>query len=59
MEIAPDRPPHHERDYDGRPLVDDYHGYDPLLVALMREHPEKIPKELGSGPRTILATASD
>jgi len=32
-------------DYDGRPHVD-YSGWDPLLAALMRCHPDMIPAAL-------------
>ena len=42
-----DRPPSYDRDVDGRPPVL-HGGYDPLLEALIREHPELIPAELVS-----------
>ena len=41
----PDRLPNYDHDYDGRPPVE-YDGYDPLLAALIRAHPEMIPAEL-------------
>ena len=40
-----DRPPNYDHDFDGRPPTGAY-GDDPLLAALMREHPELIPAEL-------------
>ena len=38
-------PLNYDHDYDGRPPVE-YDGYDPLLAALIRAHPEMIPVEL-------------
>jgi len=37
--------PNHDHDYDGRPPVGMY-GDDPMLEALIRQHPELIPPEL-------------
>jgi len=48
-------------DVDGRPPVGRYDG-DPLLAALIREHPEKIPPELAAKlqtrPRSNLLAAA-
>ena len=35
---------HYQREQDGRPCTDDHHDHDPLLEALMCEHPERAPK---------------
>jgi hypothetical protein len=40
--ILDDLATNYDRDCDGRPPVE-HHGYDPLLAALIREHPEKMP----------------
>jgi hypothetical protein len=41
----PERTHEFNYDHDGRPHVD-YSGFDPLLSALMREHPDMIPAAL-------------
>ena len=40
-----DRPPNYDHDFDGRPPVGWYDD-DPLLDALVREHPQLMPKDL-------------
>ena len=50
-----DRPPNYDHDFDGRPPVGDD---DPLLAALMREHPELIPAELVARERIAPRRAS-
>jgi len=37
--------PNYDHDFDGRPPVG-WYDTDPLLDALVREHPEMIPPEL-------------
>jgi len=53
--------PNHDHDYDGRPPVGWYDD-DPLLDALVREHPELIPPELvaklQARPRSNLLAAA-
>lgn len=56
-----DRPPYYDHDYDGRPRTD-WNGYDPLLDALIREHPEMIPPQLVAKlakPRCNLLAAAE
>jgi hypothetical protein len=45
MENAPRPLYEYNYDYDGRPSV----GCDPLLEALLREHPQLAPQELLDG----------
>jgi hypothetical protein len=52
-----DRLPNYDHDYDGRPPVG-YWDDDPLLEALIREHPELIPKELAGRVAAAVHRAS-
>jgi hypothetical protein len=54
--------PNYDHDFDGRPPVAWHGDEDPLLAALVREHPELIPAELvaklQTRPRSNLLAAA-
>jgi hypothetical protein len=45
----PDDRLHASYDVDGRPSVDAPHDDDPLLTALIKAHPDKVPASLLAG----------